>query len=43
MDGLQVQWLYDPTVEMACIVAEHLREQLVAPLPSGLGQQPTSG
>ena len=29
MDGLQVQWLYDPTVDMAGIVAEHLRDQLV--------------
>lgn len=43
MDGLQVQWLYDPSVDMAGIVAEHLRDQLLPPLPTGLSQQSTSG
>ena len=38
MDGLQVQWLYDPTVDMSGIVAAHLRDQFDPPLPSGLAQ-----
>lgn len=32
MDGLQIQWLYQPrAVDMAAIVAAHLRRQLVTP------------
>jgi AcrR family transcriptional regulator len=39
MDGLQIQWLYEPAaVDMAAIVAAHLHHQLIGP-PSPPSQQ----
>ncbi|MDI2129026.1 TetR/AcrR family transcriptional regulator [Yinghuangia seranimata] len=32
MDGLQVQWLYDPATDMAGTVRDHIRAQLTDPL-----------